>query len=162
MIEEDAEPELVAAARSMEQNPFMDARIDKEMFRLIRRHAPELRTRFAQNLGYRLVVEAGFARLLKPPMPWVPPDRGSATRRAACEPARLPIHLPDRSVPASTRHGGTDADLAAVRAASRESPPRRRRLLRDGYTTARIRRRDARHDRLGFHLGDGRDRVRLG
>jgi Protein of unknown function (DUF2398) len=75
MIEEDVEPELVAAARSMEQNPFMDARIDKEMFRLIRRHAPELRTRFAQNLGYRLVVETGFARLMKPPMPDGSPAR---------------------------------------------------------------------------------------
>jgi len=69
MIEEDVEPELVAAARSMERNAFMDARIDKEMFRLIRRHAPALKTRFAQNLGYRLVVETGFARLMKPPMP---------------------------------------------------------------------------------------------
>jgi len=75
VIEEDVEPELVAAARSMELNPFIDAIIDKEMFRLIRRHAPELRTRFAQHLGYRLVVETGFARLTKPPMPDGSPAR---------------------------------------------------------------------------------------
>jgi hypothetical protein len=69
MIEEDLEPELVAAARSLERHSFMDARIDKDVFRLIRRHAPELKTRFAQHLGYSLVVETGFARLTKPPMP---------------------------------------------------------------------------------------------
>lgn len=35
-------------------------------FRLVRRHAEPLKVLFQQHLGYRLIVEAGFARLVKP------------------------------------------------------------------------------------------------
>jgi uncharacterized protein (TIGR02678 family) len=38
---------------------------DAEEFALVRRHADWLKTWFGQFLGYRLVVEAGFARLVK-------------------------------------------------------------------------------------------------
>ncbi|GIF43034.1 TIGR02678 family protein [Actinoplanes xinjiangensis] len=39
---------------------------DSDDFALVRRHAEWLRTWFGTFLGYRLVVEAGFARLFKP------------------------------------------------------------------------------------------------
>lgn len=39
---------------------------DSDDFALVRRHAEWLRTWFGAFLGYRLVVEAGFARLFKP------------------------------------------------------------------------------------------------
>jgi len=42
---------------------------DHEDFSLIRRHADWLKSWFGQFLGYRLVVEAGFARLVKAGLP---------------------------------------------------------------------------------------------
>ncbi|MFI0348940.1 TIGR02678 family protein [Actinomadura sp. 9N407] len=54
-----------AAARLLLRCPLVTARSHPEEFPLIRRHADELGRQFAQLLGYRLVVEPGFARLMK-------------------------------------------------------------------------------------------------
>ncbi|MEV6637866.1 TIGR02678 family protein [Actinoplanes sp. NPDC051470] len=51
---------------------------DSDDFALVRRHAEWLRTWFGTFLGYRLVVEAGFARLFKPGLG---PGRGRALER---------------------------------------------------------------------------------
>ena len=53
------------AARLLLRHPLVTAETDPEEFPLIRRHAEELNRQFGQLLGYRLVVEPGFARLLK-------------------------------------------------------------------------------------------------
>lgn len=51
---------------------------DSDEFALVRRHAEWLRTWFGTFLGYRLVVEAGFARLFKPGLG---PGRGRPLER---------------------------------------------------------------------------------
>lgn len=53
------------AARLLLRHPLVTPESHPEEFRLIRRHADELARTFGQFLGYRLVVEPGFARLLK-------------------------------------------------------------------------------------------------
>lgn len=54
------------AVRLLLRRPFVTAAApDPEGFVLVRRHAPLLQAWFAENLGYRLVVETGFARLHK-------------------------------------------------------------------------------------------------
>ncbi|KQO98340.1 TIGR02678 family protein [Leifsonia sp. Leaf264] len=75
MIEEAIEPDLVAAARSLESTQFLDSATDKDMFALVRRHGVELKSRFSHNLGYRLIIEPGFARLLKAEQPDGTPAR---------------------------------------------------------------------------------------
>jgi len=52
---------------------------DNDDFPLVRRHAEWLRTWFGAFLGYRLVVEAGFARLFKPGLD---PGRGRPLLRS--------------------------------------------------------------------------------
>ncbi|MEV5704520.1 TIGR02678 family protein [Actinoallomurus sp. NPDC052274] len=54
-----------AAARLLLREPLVTPETHPEEFPLIRRHADELARQFGQVLGYRLVVEAGFARLFK-------------------------------------------------------------------------------------------------
>lgn len=51
------------AVRALLAEPLL--RPDDDAFALVRRHADWLKTWFAAFLGYRLVVEAGFARLFK-------------------------------------------------------------------------------------------------
>ncbi|GAA4635918.1 hypothetical protein GCM10023196_083500 [Actinoallomurus vinaceus] len=53
------------AARLLLREPLVTPETHPEEFPLIRRHADELARQFGQFLGYRLVVEPGFARLLK-------------------------------------------------------------------------------------------------
>jgi uncharacterized protein (TIGR02678 family) len=53
------------AARLLMRHPLVTAESHPEEFPLIRRHADELGRQFGQLLGYRLVVEPGFARLFK-------------------------------------------------------------------------------------------------
>ena len=53
------------AARLLLRRPLVTSESHPEEFRLIRRHADELARTFGQFLGYRLVIEPGFARLLK-------------------------------------------------------------------------------------------------
>ncbi|TNC25059.1 TIGR02678 family protein [Amycolatopsis alkalitolerans] len=53
------------AARLLLRRPMLTAERDGEDFRLVRKHARELTRRFAENLGYRLVVQPRVARLYK-------------------------------------------------------------------------------------------------
>ncbi|EIV94702.1 TIGR02678 family protein [Frankia sp. QA3] len=65
--------ELVAAGRALLVRPWRTAEADRSLFVLIRRHADVLDRWFTQRLGYRLVVTADTARLVK--SGYVPPDR---------------------------------------------------------------------------------------
>ncbi|KJE22590.1 hypothetical protein FF36_03120 [Frankia torreyi] len=65
--------ELTAAARALLARPWRPAEADRSLFVLIRRHADVLDRWFTQRLGYRLVVGADTARLVK--SGYVPPDR---------------------------------------------------------------------------------------
>ncbi|MFD6675366.1 TIGR02678 family protein [Rhodococcus zopfii] len=53
------------AARILLQQPIVTAGRDPEALASIRRHATALRTMFSTRLGYNLVVESTFARLVK-------------------------------------------------------------------------------------------------
>ncbi|MQA97228.1 MAG: TIGR02678 family protein [Streptosporangiales bacterium] len=53
------------AVRLLLREPLITAESHPEQFPLLRRHAEWLAREFSQVLGYRLVVEAGFARLEK-------------------------------------------------------------------------------------------------
>lgn len=58
------------AVRLLLAHPFVaDSRPDPETFSLVRRHARELQRWFAEQLGYRLVVDSELARLHKRPAP---------------------------------------------------------------------------------------------
>lgn len=58
------------AVRLLLAHPFVaDSRPDSETFFLVRRHARELQRWFAEQLGYRLVVDSELARLHKRPAP---------------------------------------------------------------------------------------------
>ncbi len=71
------------AARALLRNPLLTARSHPEELALVRRHARELKGLFATVLGYPLVVEASFARLVKAPLsddgPARAAKRGSGT-----------------------------------------------------------------------------------
>lgn len=69
------------AARALLRRPFLTAREDAEDLVLVRRHASALIGMFTSLLGYRLVVEAGFARLIKAPLTADAPHR--AAKRAS-------------------------------------------------------------------------------
>lgn len=55
-------------ARAVLQRPILTAVHDPDTFDLVRRHATALRAMFADQLGYTLIVEAEFARLVKTPL----------------------------------------------------------------------------------------------
>ena len=57
--------DLRAAARHLVEHPMVAAEQNPEMFRLIRRHEPQLDRWFTQRFGYRLQVGADTARLFK-------------------------------------------------------------------------------------------------
>lgn len=81
------------AARALLLTPVLTTAQQPETMRLVRRHAPALRAMFATQLGYTLVVESTFARLLKsPPDPAFP---ARPARRADRQPftARSYVHL---------------------------------------------------------------------
>ncbi|MGW5364485.1 TIGR02678 family protein [Actinopolymorpha pittospori] len=59
------EDEPRRATRLLLRKPMLTAEVDGDDFRLVRKHARELTRRFAENLGYRLVVEPRVARLYK-------------------------------------------------------------------------------------------------
>lgn len=62
------------AIRLLLARPFVsDTRPDPETFALIRRHARDLQRWFAEQLGYRLVVDTELARLHKRPAPGARP-----------------------------------------------------------------------------------------
>lgn len=73
------------AVRLLLAHPFVtDTQPDPETFGLVRRHARDLQRWFADQLGYRLVVETELARLHKRPAP-------GARLRALRTQARLPF-----------------------------------------------------------------------
>lgn len=76
--------ELVAATRALLTRPWRTVEADSDVVALVRRHADALDAWFTQELGYRLVVTADTARLVK--VGHVPADRPlrtvSATPRA--------------------------------------------------------------------------------
>jgi uncharacterized protein (TIGR02678 family) len=62
------------AVRLLLAHPFVtDGQPDPETFALVRRHARELQRWFAEQLGYRLVVDTELARLHKRPAPGARP-----------------------------------------------------------------------------------------
>jgi len=69
------------AARALLLNPQLTARSHSDDLALVRRHARELKGLFTTVLGYPLVVEASFARLVKAPLSDDGPAR--AAKRAS-------------------------------------------------------------------------------
>lgn len=65
--------ELTSAARALLTDPWRTAEADRDLFTLIRRHADTLDRWFTQRLGYRLVLAADTARLVK--SGYLPRDR---------------------------------------------------------------------------------------
>ncbi len=57
--------ELRQAARALLRRPLLHAAAAPEDFRLVRRHAAELRSWFDVNVGWRLIVDSEVARLVK-------------------------------------------------------------------------------------------------
>jgi len=74
-MNETAVYEIRDAARSLERHTFLTHDRHPDSFLLVRRHSAELKRRFGETVGYRLVVEPTFARLLKPPLPDSSPIR---------------------------------------------------------------------------------------
>jgi uncharacterized protein (TIGR02678 family) len=71
------------AARHLLTSPVLTAARNPAELDLVRRHATALKSMFASQLGYALVVESTFARLVKAPLPASAPVR--AARRGAGE-----------------------------------------------------------------------------
>lgn len=71
------------AARLLLATPVLTAARQPEQFALVRRHAAALKSMFATQLDYQLVVDSGFARLVKVPLdewaPSRPVTRGDTT-----------------------------------------------------------------------------------
>jgi uncharacterized protein (TIGR02678 family) len=63
------------AARQLLVTPILTAGRHPEQLALVRRHATALKSIFATQLGYALVVESSFARLVKVPLPPAAPTR---------------------------------------------------------------------------------------
>ncbi len=78
MIDPQQAGELTTAARALLTDPWRPAEADRDLFILIRRHANILDRWFTQRFGYRLVVNADTARLVK--SGYVPRDRPLLTR----------------------------------------------------------------------------------
>lgn len=67
--------ERVDAARALLARPILTNASDSDLLALVRLHAQALRRVFGEYLGYTLVVEAGFARLIKGPLDDAAPAR---------------------------------------------------------------------------------------
>jgi uncharacterized protein (TIGR02678 family) len=63
------------ATRSLLCSPILTAARQPAELDLVRRHAPALTSMFASQLGYTLIVESSFARLVKAPLPGSAPAR---------------------------------------------------------------------------------------
>jgi uncharacterized protein (TIGR02678 family) len=63
------------AARSLLASPIVTAARQPAELDLVRQHAPALKSMFASQLGYALIVESSFARLVKAPLPASAPVR---------------------------------------------------------------------------------------
>ncbi|GGL40793.1 TIGR02678 family protein [Nocardia jinanensis] len=69
---------LREAARALLTTPVITATRRPETIALVRRHVTALRTMFSTQLGYHLIAESGFARLVK-----LPPEPSSPARTLA-------------------------------------------------------------------------------
>ena len=65
------------AARHLLASPILTMSRNPAELELVRRHAPALKSMFATQLGYALVVESTFARLVKAPLPASSPVRAA-------------------------------------------------------------------------------------
>jgi uncharacterized protein (TIGR02678 family) len=65
------------AARHLLVSPILTASRNPAEMELVRRHAQALKSMFAAQLGYALVVESTFARLVKAPLPASAPVRAA-------------------------------------------------------------------------------------
>jgi len=63
------------AARHLLASPILTAARQPAELELVRRHAAALKSMFASQLGYALIVESAFARLVKAPLPASAPVR---------------------------------------------------------------------------------------
>ncbi|WP_255432593.1 TIGR02678 family protein [Amycolatopsis sp. WAC 04197] len=68
------------AARELLMHPVLTAARHPDLLIQVRKHAPQLKRMFAATLGYQLVVEPTFARLLKAPLTVDAPVRPARTR----------------------------------------------------------------------------------
>jgi uncharacterized protein (TIGR02678 family) len=64
-LHEARDRDLARATRALLREPLLRHGADPDAFRLVRRHATELRTWFDQNTGWRLHVDTEVARLFK-------------------------------------------------------------------------------------------------
>lgn len=76
-----------AAARTLLARPLLTSRRHPAELALVRRHALALKATFSRVLGYHLIVETSFARLVKAPLS---PDGPPRTARRAEGPAFTP------------------------------------------------------------------------
>jgi uncharacterized protein (TIGR02678 family) len=106
------EAQRVTAFRSLLAHPLLSA--DRSEFALVRRHFRDLRQRFADMLGYELVLRADHARVRKRPV------RVDNTRPARIVPGSREKIAADRWAPFTPRHY---ALFALSLAALEQSPP---------------------------------------
>jgi uncharacterized protein (TIGR02678 family) len=85
-LEEARSAELRRAARALLRQPLLRAGAEAEDFRLVRRHAGELRSWFDANTGWRLIVDSEVARLVK-----IPPTIDDPTHPARDPRSRTPF-----------------------------------------------------------------------
>ncbi|MBF6077448.1 TIGR02678 family protein [Nocardia beijingensis] len=74
---------VLEAARELLATPIVTVARSPETLTLIRRHATALRTMFSTQLGYHLIVESSFARLVKSPPEATAPLRRTFRRSGA-------------------------------------------------------------------------------
>ncbi|MGF0302343.1 TIGR02678 family protein [Rhodococcus rhodochrous] len=112
------------AARALLQQPIVTAASDRETFDLVRRHAPALKSMFADRLGYRLVIEPTFARLTKAPLGSTSPHRAlrhaDGTEFGATTYACLALMCAALIEPGTGARVSVDDLLEQVRADARE------------------------------------------
>ncbi|EHK82807.1 hypothetical protein AK37_14728 [Rhodococcus pyridinivorans AK37] len=113
------------AARALLQQPIVTAASERETFDLVRRHAPALKSMFADRLGYRLVVEPTFARLIKAPLEPTSPHRAlrhaDGTEFGAITYACLALVCAALLEPGTGERVSVDDLLEQVRADAREN-----------------------------------------
>jgi hypothetical protein len=79
MTEATIHPEARDAARALERHTFLNPSLHPDEFLMARRHSTDLKRLFGELLGYRVVIEPTFARLLKPQLPDTSPARSMKT-----------------------------------------------------------------------------------
>lgn len=82
-LEESGADGRMRALRALLQRPVLHAQTDGELFRLARRHAEELRSWFARETGWRLVVDSQMVRLTTSYVPHGPTATAVAERHPA-------------------------------------------------------------------------------